>query len=343
MRRRALLLLLTFICLVALGLASTPAPVVSTSPPPATAASGDAHGAPAAGESGGNHAAPTEHGGEGHSSENGGEHGGGHSSEHHSSSDGELYPPTFSEEEAARALQWVCFMISLMLALFYFWQYYIGTSKWEVLYVCFFESLAYIFDIWYLHKNPISLVFKQGHHAEWLRYMEWLLTCPILLIALSRVGVADGAYSKRTMRLLTSDQGTILMGVTAAFAQGYVRLGFYLVGCAFGFNTYYTAAAVYLEAWRNVPDAEKDVVKWMATIYYFSWVMFPVLFAIGSEGLGYITLSGSVIGHCIADLLSKNVWGLLEWYLEFCVHSRYHAELAALEEEEEEEEGEEGA
>lgn len=28
------------------------------------------------------------------------------------------------------------------------------------------------------------------------------------------------------------------------------QLGFYLVGCAFGANTFYTAAAVYLEAWR---------------------------------------------------------------------------------------------
>lgn len=31
----------------------------------------------------------------------------------------QLYPPTFDEEQAARALQWVCFMLSLILAAFY--------------------------------------------------------------------------------------------------------------------------------------------------------------------------------------------------------------------------------
>lgn len=34
----------------------------------------------------------------------------------------QMYPPTFDDEQAARALQWTCFMISLILAMFYFWQ-----------------------------------------------------------------------------------------------------------------------------------------------------------------------------------------------------------------------------
>ena len=39
-------------------------------------------------------------------------------------------------------------------------------------------------------------------------------------------------------------------------------------------------------------------------------------------GLGYLTMSGSVIGHCIADILSKNVWGFMEFLLEHRVHVR---------------------
>ena len=32
------------------------------------------------------------------------------------------------------------------------------------------------------------------------------------------------------------------------------------------------------------------------------------MFIAGPEGTGYLTWSGSTIGHTVADLLSKNIW-----------------------------------
>jgi hypothetical protein len=46
----------------------------------------------------------------------------------------------------------------------------------------------------------------------------------VILIHLSNLtGLADD-YNKRTMSLLVSDIGTIVMGVTAAIASGYVKV-----------------------------------------------------------------------------------------------------------------------
>lgn len=46
----------------------------------------------------------------------------------------------------------------------------------------------------------------------------------VILIHLSNLtGMADD-YNKRTMSLLVSDIGTIVMGVTAAIASGYVKV-----------------------------------------------------------------------------------------------------------------------
>ena len=42
--------------------------------------------------------------------------------------------------------------------------------------------------------------------VNWLRYGEWLMTCPVLLIALSNLTGLKDDYSVRTMRLLTGDQ-----------------------------------------------------------------------------------------------------------------------------------------
>lgn len=38
-------------------------------------------------------------------------------------------------------------------------------------------------------------------------------------------------------------------------------------------------------------------------------------------GAGHITANGSTIGHSIADLLSKNLWGVFEWKLDNSLHA----------------------
>jgi threonine/homoserine/homoserine lactone efflux protein len=64
------------------------------------------------------------------------------------------------------------------------------------------------------------------------------------------------------MKLLTSDQGTIILGVFAAASEnGAAQTLFYLAGCMYGFTTFYTAASVYVEAWKSVPEECKTLLK----------------------------------------------------------------------------------
>eukprot|EP00976_Prorocentrum_cordatum_P017208 346544-Prorocentrum_minimum.AAC.2 len=87
-----------------------------------------------------------------------------------------------------------------------------------------------------------------------------------------------------TMKLQTSDQGTIIMGAMAASCTGVTNVGFYLIGMIYGFTTFYSAAGVYLEAYRNVPDDCRQLIKYMAYSFYGGWLMFPLLFILGPEG-----------------------------------------------------------
>ena len=94
---------------------------------------------------------------------------------------------------------------------------------------------------------------------------------------------------------------------------------------------------MYLEAFRNVPDDLKPLVKYMTYIFYSSWVMFPILFVAGPEGFGHVSPAGSIIGHSIADLLSKNLWGIFDWWLD------YQVKVRAMLEDDEDDEDEEGS
>ena len=124
---------------------------------------------------------------------------------------------------------------------------------------------------------------------------------------------------------------------------------FFVIGLCYGANTFFTAAKVrlslgcgcrasaarsppatgspgtpsnrtrpqiYIESYHSVPQGHCQViVKYMAWTFFTSWVMFPILFAAGHEGLGLLSPYGSTIGHTVADLLSKNLWGLLGHHL----------------------------
>lgn len=246
----------------------------------------------------------------------------------------------YDEKDIASALQWIALQFSFVLFLFYAVQVKRKTCGWEVIYISAIECVKYIIEIWWEHEAPATIYLSNGNAIAWLRYSEWLLTCPVILIALSRVGTTEGSYSKRTMTLLTSDQGTIMMGVTAAFAKGPIKAVFFCCGLCYGFNTFYTAAAVYYEAWKNVPVDLRYLVRAMAVMFYTSWCMFPILFLLGPEGFGHISHYGSIVGHGLADLLSKNLWGVLEWWLDYNICVRFSFEEEGEEEEQEEKLGE---
>jgi hypothetical protein len=91
---------------------------------------------------------------------------------------------------------------------------------------------------------------------------------------------------------------------------------FFVLGCCYGSNTFFHAAKIYVEAYHMVPKGTcRLLVKLMAWCFFTSWIMFPLLFLMGPEGFGHLSPYASVISHTFADVLSKNLWGLLGHHL----------------------------
>lgn len=64
-------------------------------------------------------------------------------------------------------------------------------------------------------------------------------------------------------------------------------------------------------------------------VFFGSWLLFPVLFLMGPEGFGHFSIYGSIIAHTFADLLSKNLWGLLAHHLRNKVRAPCPCQRAA--------------
>jgi bacteriorhodopsin len=59
----------------------------------------------------------------------------------------------------------------------------------------------------------------------------------------------------------------------------------------------------------------------MALLFFTGWTMYPLLFALGPEGLKIMNGYVSCICHTVADILTKQLWGLTGHHLRVKVTS----------------------
>ena len=178
-------------------------------------------------------------------------------------------------------------------------------------------ALKVLIELRLEYESPAMIYQVNGAAAPWIRYAEWLLTCPVrsserlgvisealsmwnctsyvvqvILIHLSNLTGLKGEYSRRTMFLLVSDLGTIVWGVSAANATGAAKAIFFCVGLIYGSNTFYNAARVYIEAFHTVPKGIcRNLVMALAWMFFASWGMFPLGFVAGMTALFVRTCS----------------------------------------------------
>nr|AHH02145.1 protein 115 [synthetic construct] len=237
------------------------------------------------------------------------------------------------EQLVSRGTQWFTVILSIFMTLWFIYNFYTGHCGWEVIFVTTIEFIKILIEVFFEYETPCMIYSVFGPVTSWLRYIEWLLTCPVILIHLSNLTGLDEEYSARTMGLLTSDQGTICFGVTAALSRnGVVKVITFLTALCFGVSTFYSASRVYIESYHQVPKGLcRRLVRYLTAMFFCSWLMFPLLFLAGPEGLAYLTWSGSTIGHTVADLLSKNIWGLIAHYLQVKIreHIILHGDVRA--------------
>nr|AHH02123.1 TcChR [synthetic construct] len=225
------------------------------------------------------------------------------------------------EQKLARALQWFTVILSAIFLAYYVYSTLRATCGWEELYVCTVEFTKVVVEVYLEYVPPFMIYQMNGQHTPWLRYMEWLLTCPVILIHLSNITGLNDEYSGRTMSLLTSDLGGIAFAVLSALAVGWQKGLYFGIGCIYGASTFYHAACIYIESYHTMPAGKcKRLVVAMCAVFFTSWFMFPALFLAGPECFDGLTWSGSTIAHTVADLLSKNIWGLIGHFLRVGIH-----------------------
>jgi bacteriorhodopsin len=184
--------------------------------------------------------------------------------------------------------------------------------------VCAIAAYHYfrIFESWnasYLLRDGVVTASHIAFNDAY-RYVDWLLTVPLLLIELVLV---MGLSSKETMSLSTR------LGVAAALmvALGYPgeiatdnttrAIWGTLSAIPFAYVMYQLFAGLGASIERQ-PENVRDLIKTARLVTFASWGFYPIVYMIPYTSFsGGSVITGVQVGYTIADIIAKAGVGML--------------------------------
>ncbi|WP_267641297.1 bacteriorhodopsin [Haloarchaeobius amylolyticus] len=156
-------------------------------------------------------------------------------------------------------------------------------------------------------------VINIPNHEEpiyWARYADWLFTTPLLLLDLALLA---GASRNTIFTLVGLDAAMIVTGLGGALAtEGMAyRLAWWGISCGF-----FLVLLYFLVGKLSAAAAEQsgDVAQLFGTLRNLTlvlWTAYPIVWLIGTEGLGLVGIYPETAIFMVLDLSAKVGFGFL--------------------------------
>ena len=165
--------------------------------------------------------------------------------------------------------------------------------------------------------NGLGTVEVAGQTTYWARYVDWIVTTPLILVALFLT--ATHRLRERPYTLLAAivaaDVVMIACGAVGDFATGSTRTLFFLIGCA-------ALVVVFWLAWgplRKLAYRQGDDLGriYVIVLTYLSacWIGYPMIWYLGPSGTGVIAQPVETILFVVLPVFSKVGFSILDLYL----------------------------
>jgi bacteriorhodopsin len=149
----------------------------------------------------------------------------------------------------------------------------------------------------------------EEHPIYWARYADWLFTTPLLLLDLALLVDAD----RGTILALVGADGIMIgTGLIGALTQVYqFRFIWWAISTA---AMLYILYVLFFGFTRKANEMREDVAstfKVLRNLTIVLWSAYPIVWLVGSEGVGVVPLSVETLMFMILDVSAKVGFGLL--------------------------------
>ena len=147
----------------------------------------------------------------------------------------------------------------------------------------------------------IGTVTINGTQLVGLRYIDWLVTTPLLV---GFVGYVAGASRRSIAGVMIADALMIVTGTAAVAATGVLKWGLFGVSAIFHVSLF---AYLFLIFPKTVPETPGRIGLFSLLKNHIGalWIAYPFVWLMGPEGLGYATLAGVSLTYVFLDVLAK--------------------------------------
>jgi bacteriorhodopsin len=152
-----------------------------------------------------------------------------------------------------------------------------------------------------------------GRMFYWGRYVDWVITTPLLLLDLALLALASWRQNIALIAgLLILDVFMILTGLQAGASVSTFGRGFWFV-----VSTIAMVVLLYLVYTRLFAEAASrggsvnNTFRTLALLTIVLWSCYPIVWLLGSEGFGAATTTVEVFLFLILDFLAKIGFGFL--------------------------------
>jgi len=150
----------------------------------------------------------------------------------------------------------------------------------------------------------------QALDIYWARYADWLFTTPLLLLDLALLA---GANRNTIATLVSLDVGMIVTGLVGALvtASQAMRIAWWGISCGF-----FVVLLYVLVSRLSTQAAQRsgDVASLFGTLrnlVLLLWTAYPIVWIIGTEGLGLVPLNIETAAFMVLDVTAKVGFGFL--------------------------------
>jgi bacteriorhodopsin len=157
--------------------------------------------------------------------------------------------------------------------------------------------------------TQVELVTGRVVDVYWARYADWLFTTPLLLLD---IGLLAGASDRDIGALVGLDAFMIVTGLAATLMKIPVaRYAFWTISTIAMIFLLYFLVAVFGEAVSGASDDTRSTFNVLRNIILVTWIIYPIAWLVGTEGLALVGLFGETLLFMILDVTAKVGFGFV--------------------------------
>lgn len=150
--------------------------------------------------------------------------------------------------------------------------------------------------------------FKGQHTLFWGRYLDWIITTPLLLLDL---GVIAGARPKLIAGVMAADIFMIVTGVIATLEGSPTNYLWYVISCGAFLAILGALLTEFSVTARQRNGKINRLFQKLRNTLIVLWFGYPIVWLLGAEGLSVLPVEAETACYAVLDLCAKVGFGFI--------------------------------